>query len=354
MRVSKSGYFPSLGGLRVIAASMIFLSHYWQRFPLDSSLLKQVFIEFHVGVSIFFVLSGFLIGYRYFNSYEYSWKWCKEFWIKRIIRIYPLYLILLVVAMMAVQSNNLDWFLNISLLKGLFSSYKFSGIAPAWALTVEMMFYLFVPVIFYWWEKNSWRKMTIGFFAVGVLLVAIGENIVFYSFFDSFKFMSLYTFFGRSFEFLIGVWLGIKMLSKSKNRSGHPIKTTVGLSLTTLSLYGMVLLQSISADGVGLLHPVGFLLNNYGFAIGAMFLIWGLIAEHTLLSRLLSFKAFHLLGKSSYAFFLMHYTVVVAWVSKVVGNDYFVVFASIWALSVMAYLLIEQPLTNMLTKKWAN
>jgi peptidoglycan/LPS O-acetylase OafA/YrhL len=351
MRVSKPSYFPSLDGLRVIAASMIFLSHHWQRFPLDSNLLKQVFIEFHAGVPIFFVLSGFLIGYRYFNSQDLSWKWIKQFWVKRLARIYPLYLILSVVVMMQVQSTDLDWFFNLSLLKGLFSSYKFSGIAPAWTLTVEMMFYLFVPLIFYWWKRRVWWLLAVGFFTIGLLLVVIGENFVFHSFFDSFKFMSVYTFFGRSFEFLIGVWLGVKMLSKQSGRPSYPLKTIGGLVLTALSFSGMVFLQPMSVDKVGLLHPYGFLLNNYGFALGIMLVIWGLITERAILARLLGFKVFRILGKSSYAFFLMHYTIIIIWVSSMVGDNYFMVFSSMWILSILVHLFIEQPLTAHFLKQ---
>ena len=58
---------PELTGIRFIAASMVFLFHYAEvLFPLkDRPFAYYFFRQLNTGVSLFFVLSGFLITYRY-------------------------------------------------------------------------------------------------------------------------------------------------------------------------------------------------------------------------------------------------------------------------------------------------
>jgi peptidoglycan/LPS O-acetylase OafA/YrhL len=142
------------------------------------------------------------------------------------MRIYPLYLLILIIVLLKVGTDNFTWFITLTLLKGLFEAYKFHGLAVAWTLTVEMTFYLFIPLIFYWRKRHiSWGNILIGFWATGLLLWVLGSQLSFYTFFNSFQFVSIYTFFGRSFEFLIGLWLGIKLATERK-------KPLLGFSLT--------------------------------------------------------------------------------------------------------------------------
>ena len=56
--------FPSLTGIRAIAAYMVFIHHYN---TFANKGLHDFFGEFHIGVTLFFVLSGFLIAHRYYN-----------------------------------------------------------------------------------------------------------------------------------------------------------------------------------------------------------------------------------------------------------------------------------------------
>src|SRR5690242_19388675 len=88
-------YFPSLTGLRAVAAFMVYFHHFnvfreWKGMNLIAGMVD----EFNIGVTIFFVLSGFLIYYRYAETASMTrafwWKYAKN----RIARIYPMYFIL--------------------------------------------------------------------------------------------------------------------------------------------------------------------------------------------------------------------------------------------------------------------
>ena len=58
-------YFPALTGVRTISVWMIFVSHYHPPYLSKIPWILDLFQEMHVGVGVFFVLSGFLIGMRY-------------------------------------------------------------------------------------------------------------------------------------------------------------------------------------------------------------------------------------------------------------------------------------------------
>lgn len=113
------------------------------------------------------------------------------------------------------------------------------------------------------------------------------------------------------------------------------------------------MLQQESSKGLGLLHPAGFLVNTLGFGTGVMLLIWGLVHEPTWLARILGSKLMILMGKSSYAFFLIHYTFIVGLVAEVAGDSYIRVFIRTWILSVLVYYFVEKPVSLMLSKLYS-
>jgi peptidoglycan/LPS O-acetylase OafA/YrhL len=88
--------FDALTGIRALAVSMVFIYHnrkFW-RADLHPELLRFV-NEFHVGVSIFFVLSGFLLAYSYGDGPTKSPKDYGKYILGRSARVLPLYWFLL-------------------------------------------------------------------------------------------------------------------------------------------------------------------------------------------------------------------------------------------------------------------
>ncbi|WP_139147353.1 acyltransferase family protein, partial [Hymenobacter lapidarius] len=98
----KAIYYPSLTGIRAIAAYMVVLFHIAQDFQKEesheiiSTIVLKFFLEWHIGVTIFFVLSGFLITIRYAGRIEPSLGWAKKYMKNRFARIYPIYFLLTV------------------------------------------------------------------------------------------------------------------------------------------------------------------------------------------------------------------------------------------------------------------
>jgi len=88
-----SGEIRPLTSLRFIAALLVFLHHFggFLYGTAATSIGLALIVEGHFGVNIFFVLSGFLITYRYFSDPDDKPLNLFQYIVKRIARIYPLY-----------------------------------------------------------------------------------------------------------------------------------------------------------------------------------------------------------------------------------------------------------------------
>ncbi len=143
-----TGTIPSLNGIRAIAVSMVFLAH---------SGLEDI-VPGGLGVTIFFVLSGYLITtlmrLEFSESRAIDYR---AFYQRRLLRLMPPLLIVIVVtgALSAISVVDGRFTLN-GLMSVLFyyGNYYFiahdfngvpAGLGPMWSLAVEEHFYILFP-----------------------------------------------------------------------------------------------------------------------------------------------------------------------------------------------------------------
>ncbi|KUL27832.1 acyltransferase family protein [Actinoplanes awajinensis] len=151
---TRGASLPSLTGLRWVAAFLVFAFHlqiveFFAPGPAEQ-VLERLFASGSVGVSFFFILSGFVLmwscardGYR-------------RFWWRRFARVYPLHLVtaLLVVGYLSVH----DWhavpgppalIANLALVQSWIPDVAFyqSVNTVSWTLSCEVFFYLLFPLI---------------------------------------------------------------------------------------------------------------------------------------------------------------------------------------------------------------
>ena len=347
--------FPALTGVRALAAFMVYIHHYNPfTVALFGKNIHDFFSEFHIGVTLFFVLSGFLICNRYYDEENFSFK---DYFIKRFARIYPMYFLLttftfLFFAIFHSQTNLVDlknYFFNISFLKGFSVDFKFTGIAQGWSLTVEEMFYVLAPIFFILIKRSKLYLILLPMFFIGLglLLVSIFDGMDCYGFMNSINFMLDFTFFGRVTEFFVGIILALFL---RKNGSNFMFKgmTYIGFGGIILSVWALVLLKEGAGYGVDTLS--GKVINTLLLPVfGIAPLFWGLIKENTMLSKLFSTKIFVLLGKSSYIFYLIHLGIFVTILNKISTNQWFV-FIALNAISVVLYSYLESPLNKIIRK----
>ncbi len=350
----KSNYFAALTGVRAIAAYMVFLLHYNPFHPaVIGKPLYDFARELHIGVTMFFVLSGFLIAYHYSDLRDFRFK---KYLINRIARIYPVYFILttctfLVFIVTNTNTNNLNiYLLNITFLRGFFDDFKFTGIAPGWSLTIEETFYFSAPLFFLLLKRSKYYFfiLPLSLLSLGVGLVLVFSKVDFYGFFNTFEFMFRYTFFGRCSEFFIGMALAF-FIKQQLNRPKFKYFTLLGILGIIVSVY-IISLYKGNFD-YGIRHPVGKVLNTLVLPIfGIVPFFYGLITEKTWVSALLGSKFFVLLGKSSYVFYLIHMGVISMFLRKFSPNIW-LLFLELNLVAILIFKFIEEPLNLFIRKK---
>jgi len=349
-------YYPALTGFRAIAAYAVFIHHIIPKYETKiPQPIFNFFNELHVGVVFFFVLSGFLITLRYGEISFSSSKDLLRYGRNRFARIYPVYFVLIIATLLVSGNYDVkDWILNITLLKGFFDDYKFSGIAQSWSLTVEESFYFLAPFIFYITTKKVPFLLQLLFWhAIGVVLVVIFHGINFHSLFDSYTFMLHFTFFGLCFNFYCGIYLAKKINSVrgdqpmvTGRKSGFP-RTYFFLFLLILSVVVMSCLRT-SVYKFGILHPVGRIINFIILPPLTAAFFYFLINEASFLRTLLSSKFFISLGKSSYIFYLIHMGIVYTFLLNYVSENIVLIFLGLIILSLLLYFLFEEPVNAFL------
>jgi len=295
---------PALTGVRALAAFLVFFHHNPTRLLVVGPL--SLYWELHIGVTLFFVLSGFVITWRYDRPGRQPESFLRGYFVNRVARIYPLYLALAVPTMLFWRERSVGvWFLNLT----VFSCFH-SGIPQAWSLRVEECFYLAAPLIFLAWRRHPLLPLGIAA-ALLAALCPVAKWFVVDEPLAPVAYLLLYTFAGRFFEFYVGIWLAkrVARAEASDRVPGRlPLFTLAGGAGIGAVVVALAALKARTGTDYtyGLDHPAGIALNNLVLPVFIAAFYWGLIRESTLLQRFLSTRFANLLGRSSYAFYLIH------------------------------------------------
>lgn len=153
--------YPSLNGLRAISIIMVIISHLAMQNGIfnEASTISWLnpFLFFigdgHLGVNIFFVISGFIITTLLIREESESSNISfKNFYLRRALRILPAYFFLLLVFFLfqlinLVEISNESWLTSLTFTKYL-NWDKDWFTSHAWSLSVEENFYLIWPILF--------------------------------------------------------------------------------------------------------------------------------------------------------------------------------------------------------------
>ena len=152
VKLNQNSYVKSLDGLRFLAVSLVLLDH-WSNYKLG-------FPASNLGVSLFFVLSGYLItgillkskDKDQANNFGHA-KSLKLFYIRRTLRIFPLYYFILAVLYLtnepAVRAN-IFWLATYMTNNYIAYTQQWMGsFDHLWSLAVEEQFYLFFPFVIF-------------------------------------------------------------------------------------------------------------------------------------------------------------------------------------------------------------
>ena len=284
----------ALTGLRFLAAFYVVVSHgfSWiqQHIALPESLLPLA-RNGPLAVALFFLLSGFLLSYTYEGNLTGKHEFAL-FWEARFARIYPVYLLSLVLALpfqlglsfptrLAVLTMTQAW-------NPLHHDWAGAWNYPAWSLSVEAFFYSLFPFL----QRRVSRvsNSTLLTLAACTALVCVLGHTPLQSIadHDQFPFESrlLVLPLVRLPEFLLGMFLGNYFL-----RGGEFLSSPF---YSYLSAVAVMLLVSL---------PIGRWVSFV--VIPFAMLIYGLASSSNLLTAFLSSRVMLLLGGASYAVYLL-------------------------------------------------
>src|SRR5215475_6481505 len=144
----------------------------------------------YVGVNFFFVLSGFILVY----TYEGKLFEAKKFWWARFARIYPAYVLSLIVAapffFFAIRQLDLPFYawskqhlltaclLTLTLLQSWVPQAALTWNSVCWSLSVEAFFYLVFPFLLLGTEKCSRTKLALGLIGFWLLSLTLSFSYV--------------------------------------------------------------------------------------------------------------------------------------------------------------------------------
>ncbi len=337
-------YRPDIDGLRAIAILSVVIFH---AFP---AVISGGFI----GVDVFFVISGFLISSIIFKSLETGSFGYVDFYIRRVKRIFPALILVLVVCLL------IGWYV---LLPGEFSSlgkhvvsgaFFVSNITswkevgyfnPAselkpllhlWSLGVEEQYYIIWPVLVAFIWKRSHNFLWI---VVPILICSFLINVYAVSLRQEATFFLPVT---RFWELMMGGFLAFAALHRI--RIFHPrisdnAVSAVGFCLLVIGFFWID--SDKKFPGWWALLPT----------TGAFLLIYA-GKDSWVNSRILANKAFVFIGLISYPLYLWHWPLLVY--TKILGlsgvYEKTVVVAVSLVLAFITYAFIEKPIRFSLKK----
>lgn len=363
---------PALTSLRAIAALLVVLYHFT---PQDQGYLVEVVGgQGHVGVTVFFVLSGFLITARYYPEIERGEHRLGEYFVRRAARILPLYYFVLTLTHLLTTGtpplgavSPAEWTLTHALFGSSLASLT---VLPSWSLTVEECFYASAPLVFIGLARLSRRLGRVAGPAIGLTTVTAGLGLVGavilqfaaplaaadLNFLADPLLLRSFTIFGRYFDFAVGTAAGLLFLSGRVEAVWRAPRG--GLYATLLALAGGALLFTAQALMVAqLADPNAQWRWNMLAAVGSTALVLALTCGHAPLSRLLSAAVLVYLGRTSYALYLIQTgplgEELVFWLLPGGNGVHMIVlYLGLTAISALLFELVEEPARETVLALW--
>ena len=135
----------------IAALSVVFFHYGMDVFPASIPFLHEAVTAGPIAVNYFYVLSGFIMAIAYYrpdNTESFN-KW--KYWLARFARIYPVYILALLLIVVAkyktLAEDPLTLPLHLTMLQAWIPGYPITLNTPGWSLSVEAFFYLVFPFL---------------------------------------------------------------------------------------------------------------------------------------------------------------------------------------------------------------
>lgn len=332
---------------RFIAAICVVIYHLGNEiFPFNFKGFDTFFRHSNLFVSYFFFLSGFVMVVAYHNQIRNNKFSKRQYLIKRIARIYPLYFIALLLYIFIVkyfwnqEINHKHFFLNLLMLQSWNSKTALTLNFPGWSLSIEFFFYLIFPFLIVFIYKLKTRITFIIFIVVWMCsqYISITQNY-YYN-----PLIHLNLFYG-------GIILA-KYLTESHDKIQF-LKNNSNIVLFVSVLFLIIIMGTknliVQYSHNGLLAPL------FGL------IIIGLIYSNNVITRLFSKSLLIKLGEISYGIYILHIPTVyvVRYINDKLNkglfdnhqNEFYWYLIFLLFFCTITYYLVELPAKEMILKQ---
>ena len=361
----KRRYITGLDGIRAIAVIMVLAYH------LKLALFKSGFL----GVTVFFVLSGYLItGILISEVEEEGTIDLKNFWLRRIRRLVPAVMSMAVVIIFVSAVVNrviftkgckdflasVLGFNNWWQIFNKVSYFEAAGVPSpfthCWSLAIETQFYLIYPLILlgiYKLAKSGGEgRAKRGLLFAGVtLLLALISVILMIVLFDPQQDASR-VYYGtdtRAFSLLFGALLAILWDYRMVPRR---LSASVNMVLGSVS-FAVLLVMTIAINGSSNFWYRG---GQFVGTILTVLVIYTVSGRKIWLSRFLSNPVLKWIGNRSYSIYLWHYPIILL-ISKGIKASWWITLIEIVlsvVLAELSYRFIETPIRHGIIGEYLN
>ncbi|MCU1393889.1 MAG: acyltransferase 3 [Ilumatobacteraceae bacterium] len=292
--------------MRLFAALAVYASHIgaWKDAP---SFVTRFFVSGYVGVTVFFVLSGFVLSHRYFDELRHVdirrlWSYVNA----RVARIYPVYLIVLAFVLLKFRSlgvplDGAAWhvFGLQAWESNLTSAFGFNG--PAWSISVEFFLYACFPLLVLGLGRLGRRLLPIVALVAVVVTYALAAHYFHHDSPVNGEVPShhwLYRFpVTRLADFTVGV-VTAQLCRGRTWRIGGYAASVGAFAIVWLMCWQRIYITSWSWDAAYIV-PAAVLISGLALSDGRDPLSW-FLGRSTIVK----------LGEASFVFYLVHYQMV--------------------------------------------
>ena len=347
-------YLAEVDGLRFLAIFLVVIQHLSERIvrhspiefstPIKSDPFAFLVSRGTVGVFLFFAISGFVLALPFGKNTPLSKKTIKTFYLRRLTRIEPPFVIWMTVfaAVLVLKSSYSfvemlpHWLASITYTHW-FLFQEYSVINPvAWSLEIEIQFYLLAPFLAtaYFSFQNKVRRR------IGMVVLIIGY-IIFEGYCGWLHFPMKATLLGRLPNFLIGFLIADFYIYDWKNAPSvsRSIKWDVVAAVALLTMC-----YTWTEEVVKTLI--------FNLALAFLFVS---AFKSRFFSAFLSIKNIAATGGMCYTIYLIHLPLLEAWSNLMarwtLTNLYavtllwqsIIILPIIWFISALFYILTEKP-----------